>query len=154
MGLATGVPFNGAATLDLLQRNRFANSSQTTSAGLGAILGGGGGLLTGLGAVGVNFNSSKRLKTEKAAVDDEKVLEVVERLPVETWRYKDGLGLNSEEHHIGPYAEDMATLGLSDGLTINPVDVAGLGLAAVKGLAKRVARLEREGGGLGLAKAA
>jgi len=109
-------------------------------------------LFTGLGAV--RSPSSKRLKTDKTPVDDEEVLEVVERLPVETWRYRPGLGLASEERHIGPYAEDMATLGLSDGLTINPVDVAGLGLAAVKGLAKRVARLERSGGGLGLAKKA
>ncbi len=152
LGLATGVPFNGASTLNLLQQDRFANSSQTSSglglSGFSSILGGIGGLLSGIGEV--RSPSSSRLKTDKTPVDDEEVLEIVERLPVETWRYKDGLGLASEERHIGPYAEDMATLGLSDGLTINPVDVAGLGLAAVKGLAKRVARLER-GGGLGLA---
>ena len=49
----------------------------------------------------------------------------------------------------------MATLGLSDGVTVHPVDVAGLGLAAVKGLARRVERLERGGGssGLGLREA-
>ena len=58
----------------------------------------------------------------------EAVHAAVAALPVETWRYKHGLGLNSDERHIGPYAEDMATLGLSDGVTINPVDVAGLGL--------------------------
>ena len=131
----------------------FQRGSTTTSSDpfgtFSSILGGAGGLLTGLGAVGAF--SSRRLKTDKAPVDEAAALEVVENLPVEAWRYKEGLGLNSEERHIGPYAEDLQTLGLSDGVTINPVDVAGLGLAAVKGLAKKVERLEHS---LGLAEAA
>ena len=44
--------------------------------------------------------------------------------------------------HVGPMAEDMKGLGLSDGQTVQPMDSAGLGLAAVKDLAKKVSRLE------------
>ena len=36
----------------------------------------------------------------------------------------------------------MAKLGLSDGVTINVLDVAGLGLAAVKGVVKRLKKFE------------
>ncbi len=170
LGLATGVPFNGAQTLGILGNQRLANST-TTTGGLGTVLSGGASLLGGAGSFltagkAVGLFSSKRLKTDKAPVDDEAALETVEALPVETWRYKDGLGLASDRRHIGPYAEDLQTLGLSDGLTINPVDVAGLGLSATKGLAKRVKRIEHSlglsdaskglerSGGLGLAVAA
>ena len=58
-----------------------------------------------------------------------------------------GLGL---ERHAGPMAEDMKGLGLSDGVTVNPMDSAGLGLAAVKDLGKKVERIEHS---LGLADA-
>ena len=92
-----------------LRSLRLGSGTKTTS-GLGlsdavGIAGGIGSLLsipTGAGSVLGLFSSSRRLKTEKAPVDDQDVLEVVERMPVETWRYKDGLGLDSEKRHIGP----------------------------------------------------
>ena len=103
------------------------------------LLGGIGGVLSGLGGI---FSSSKDFKTDKAPLDEEAVLAKVERLPIERWRYKTGLGLGEQEH-VGPYAEDFReSFGLGDGKTISLIDSSGVALAAVKGLAKRVGHLE------------
>ncbi|HWQ39164.1 MAG TPA: hypothetical protein VNM24_11260, partial [Burkholderiales bacterium] len=45
--------------------------------------------------------------------------------------------------HVGPYAEDFAKrFGVGDGKTISVIDAVGVTLAAVKGVAKKVDRLE------------
>ena len=76
-------------------------------------------------------------------------MEIVSRLPVEAWRYKPGFGLDTEHRHIGPYAEDFReSFGLGDGVTLNLVDTTGVTFAAMKGLAKKIRRIE-EGFGLG-----
>ncbi len=63
-----------------------------------------------------------------------------------SWRYKEGLGLASEKRHVGPFAEDFKeSFGLGDGKTIDMVDTAGILLASVKGLAKKVKKLESLG---------
>ena len=139
LGLATGVQ---------TQFPPFQRGSTTTSSNpfgtFTSILGGAGGLLTGLGAVGVG--SSRDLKTDKTPIDEDEVLEKVERLPVEAWRYKPGLGLN-DKPHIGTYAEDFRdTFGLGDGKTLNLMDTTGVLMASVKSLSKKVKKLE----GLGL----
>ena len=169
LGLATGVsvPFPG-----------FSRGQTTKTSGLG--LSGIGSLLSGAGAVGGLFAtgsvfgpaaaaaaplalaSSRDFKEDLGLADEERILEDVKKLPIKTWKYKTGLGLG-EERHIGPMAEDFTeTLGLGDptGKTIPVVDAIGIGLAATKGLAKKVERIEHSLGlaaapeGLGLAKAA
>ena len=183
LGLATGVsvPFPG------FQRGSTTSTSDPLG-GFTSILGGAGGFLSGLGAVGafgstaapaaavfaapLPFLSSRDAKTDKLPVDEDAVLEGVSRLPVESWRYKEGLGLASEKRHVGPFAEDFKnSFGLGDGKTIDMVDTAGILLASVKALSKKVKKLEtlglandnslglardyderkRENGGLGLA---
>ena len=159
LGLATGtsVPFPG-----------FERGSTTTTSGFG--LSGIGSLLSGAGAVGglfatggvfgpaaaaaapLAFASSRDFKEGLGLVDEEQILEDVKRLPIKTWKYKTGLGLG-EDRHIGPMAEDFTeTLGLGDstGKTIPVVDAIGIGLAATKGLALKVERIEHS---LGLADA-
>lgn len=149
LSLATGVPFSGAQTLGVLQQNRFANASQTTS-GLGTILGPlAGGASSGLTAFALT-KSSRDFKEDIEPIPEGKALEAVESLDLATWRYKPEMGLG-EGRHAGVMAQDMQSLGLSDGTTVQPMDSAGLGLAAVKDLARKVERIER---GLGLAKAA
>ena len=102
--------------------------------------------------------SSRDLKTDKTPIDEDKVLEKVEKLPVEAWRYKKGLGL-TEEPHIGTYAEDFQeSFGLGDGKTLNLMDTTGVLMASVKSLSKKVKKLEGLGltvekKGLGLAAA-
>ena len=73
------------------------------------------------------------------------MLEKVEKLPVEAWRYKSGLGLGGEPH-VGTYAEDFQeTFGLGDGQTLNLMDTTGVLMASVKSLSKKVKRLETLG---------
>ena len=81
-------------------------------------------------------------------IDHEETLAKVEKLPVERWRYKEGLGLAGGDH-IGSYADSFRdSFGVGDGETINVVDAVGVGLSATTGLAQRVRRIEH---GIGLA---
>ncbi len=136
LGLATGVsvPFPG-----------FQRGSTTSSGGFGlkevaGLAGGAGGLLTGIAAF-----SSRDLKTDKTPIDEDEVLEKVTNLPIEAWRYKEGLGLTTEPH-VGTYAEDFQeTFGLGDGKTLNLMDTTGVLMASVKSLDKKVKRLESLG---------
>lgn len=153
LGLATGIRPNIAATQNVLAQSRLgaAGSFTRTSGpgfGFGDVfsgIGAAGGLLSGLGAVGAF--SSKHLKTRKAPIDEEQVAERIIDLPVEEWSYID----DEETRHVGPYAEDFTeTFGLGDSVTINLLDLAGVTLAAVKGLGRKMKRLERhQGFGLG-----
>ncbi len=148
LSLSTGVPFNVNQGVSVLQQSRFANSTQTTG-GLGTVL---GPLIEGSGRVGAAFatSSSRKFKEDIETIPEGHALDAVEKLDLATWRYKPEMGLG-RGRHAGPMAEDMRSLGLSDGETVQPMDSAGLSLAAVKDLARKVAKIER---GLGLAKAA
>ena len=142
LGLATGLPFPSPS---------FPRGSTSTTsgsfglAGFGSVLGGLGGLLSGLGAIGV---SSRKFKEDPKpsdlglrAVDHERILEVVESLPVERWRYKPGI--QDEHEHIGPYAEDVQEMfKVGNTWMIHPADAVGINLSATKGLALKVRRLE------------
>ncbi len=126
----------------------------TESGGLGGftnLLGGIGGFLSGGAESGLfSLFSSRDLKTDKVPIDEDKVLEKIEELPIEAWRYKPGLGLG-DRTHVGGYAEDFQRgLGLGDGKTLDLVDTTGVLMASVKALSKKVKRLE----GLGLAESA
>lgn len=144
---------NTAASLGNLQQLRLGSAPQTTStSGLG--ISGIGSVLSGAGAFGGLFGaggvfSSKEFKEApdkhprgSRYVDHERTLEAVERLPVERWRYKDGLGLGDHEH-VGPYAEDVHdAFGVGNDWMIHPADAIGIGLSATKALAKKVRVLE------------
>lgn len=127
----------------------FQRGSTTTSGGLGQLL---GPSIGALGAIGAGFaaSSSRDFKEDIRVIPEGEALKAVETLDLATWRYKPEMGLGLERH-AGPMAEDMKGLGLSDGRSVHPMDSAGLGLAAVKDLAKKVERLEHS---LGLAEAA
>ena len=138
LGLATGVsvPFPG------FQRGQTTSTSGFGLSGIGSLAGGVGGILSGIGAISA---SSRNVKTDKTPIDEDEVLEKVEQLPVEAWRYKEGLGLATEPH-VGTYAEDFKeTFGLGDGETLNLVDTTGVLMASVKSLSKKVKRLESLG---------
>jgi hypothetical protein len=149
-GLGLQLAGNPAATLSSainpMAQTRLANTT-TTQGGFGLSqfaqgLGGAGGLLTGLSATGIF--SSRDYKTDKAPVSEERILDAVERLPVETWRYK-----GDDRMHVGTYAEDFQeTFGLGDGRTIDLIDALGVMTASVKALGRKVKRLEAAGFGL------
>ena len=107
--------------------------------------GGKGGLGSALGGAaqmgGMMYAASSRdFKENKRPA--EPVLKKVQSLPVERWKYKEGIADESE--HIGPYAEDFsARFGGSD-KKISLMDMAGVLFKAVQELAARVEELENE----------
>ena len=152
LGLATGVNVGGFPG--------FQRGQTSTTSGLGTFIGplfGAAG--AGLGALAA---SSRDFKEDIRPIDEGKALKAVESLDLATWRYKPEMGLGLARH-AGPMAEDMKGIGLSDGKTVQPMDSAGLGLAATKALALKVHKIEHTLGladeedeplSLGLAKAA
>lgn len=102
------------------------------------------------------MSSSKELKEDGEPIDDEKALEGLTKVPVESWKYKDGV--EDGGRHVGPYAEDMqAQFGDSvapGGIGLDMVSVTGQHHAAIRALAKKVDRLERRRAAPGLANVA
>ncbi|KKM03949.1 hypothetical protein LCGC14_1769290 [marine sediment metagenome] len=148
LGLATGFQPNLAGQSNVLGGIRLAGAPQTTTTsqgffptlfqGISAV----GGGLQGIGAV--TNPSSREVKTDKRILDEEDIAEKVIDLPVESWRY-----IGDEKEHVGPYAEDFTeAFGLGDSRTIDLRDLAGVTMAAVKGLGKKIERLEGKGFGL------
>lgn len=86
--------------------------------------------------------SSKKLKTGKRK--SEGSLNAVKSMPVERWRYKDGVADGGAAEHTGPYAEDFQkATGHGDGTTIPMQDAIGVTMGAVKELAGQVDRIEK-----------
>jgi len=96
-----------------------------------------GGMMKGAGSLigAILPMSSREAKEEKREVKG--VLEVVKKLPVEAWKYKEGMG--DEGEHIGTYAEDFTReTGLGDGKRLNLIDAVGVTMGALKELAEEV----------------
>lgn len=139
-GYGTAISGNNAAgNLYLGQYNgqlSSYNAQQQANAGMM------GGLGTAAGMIGGAIFSSKKLKENKQPVDHEADLKNLDAMPVEQWDYKHGVA--DEGTHVGPYAEDMQqATGVGDGKTINLADELGFTMSAVKGLSRKVARLEK-----------
>lgn len=108
--------------------------------------GGKGGLGSALGGAaqmgGMMYAASSRsFKENKRPA--EPVLKNVQSLPVERWKYKEGIADGAE--HIGPYAEDFAARFGGSDKKISLMDMAGVLFKAVQELAARVEELENEG---------
>lgn len=95
--------------------------------------------------------SSEELKTDKKPIDGEAVLVGIEKIPVEKWKYKDGVA--DEGRHIGPYAEDVnkqfGDKAAPGGVGLDMMTMNGLNMAAIQELAKKVRKIE---GGLDSAR--
>ena len=81
--------------------------------------------------------SDRNAKTDFKPIDGAAVLELVGRLPITSWAFKDDRGTR----HIGPMAQDFhAAFGLSgeDDKHINLSDAAGVSLAAIQELTERL----------------
>lgn len=107
------------------------------------------GLWSGIGGIaqgiGYAWPSSKKLKNKLGEVDSEAVSREMEDMPVDEWEYKDGTYeyMGDSKRHVGMYAEDMEKLGAGDGKTIDVINAIGINSAALKGLGKRLSKLER-----------
>ena len=136
LGLATGFAFPSPAP-----RGNVSRTSGSSS--IGPILSGVGAIFSGLRSSRVVKRDPERRDTGMRDITHEATLEKVVKLPVERWRYKEGLGLDNQDH-VGVYAEDFTeAFDLGDSKTINLLDVSGIGLSATKGLAMKVKKLEK-----------
>ncbi|MDS1141700.1 tail fiber domain-containing protein [Pusillimonas sp. SM2304] len=136
--------YNSSGNMALNQWQTQVNAQSQSQAGLGSLIG------TGLMA-GAMWQSSEELKEDKKPVDDQQALDGLMKVPVEEWKYKDGVA--DEGHHIGPYAEDMQRQfgdGVApDGQGLDPISVSGKHHAAIRALGNELKAIKNE---LGLAK--
>jgi hypothetical protein len=91
----------------------------------------------------ISLSSSRDMKHDLGLVDLKDVLTRLSELPLHQWQYIDD---PKETRHLGPMAEDFfAAFGLGrDNKHISPNDTAGVALAAVQALAKKIECLEKE----------
>jgi hypothetical protein len=82
-------------------------------------------------------NSDRTTKTDIFDVRPEEVLAKVDKLPISTWHFK---GDAPAVQHLGPMAQDFAAaFGLGqDDRHIAPLDAAGVSLAAIQALNRKV----------------
>ncbi|WP_299671657.1 tail fiber domain-containing protein [uncultured Roseobacter sp.] len=94
-----------------------------------------------LGSVAGAFFSDENMKTDKKPVGRGAALRAVEDMPVETWRYKDGVA--DEGQHIGTYAQDFqSATGAGDGTKIEVQDAIGVITGAIQDLSAEVKDLK------------
>lgn len=112
-------------------------ASNNKASGIGSLLGTVGGLALKAAPL---MMSSKEYKTDKQPVSG--ALDAVGSMPVEKWKYKDGIA--DGKYHIGPYAEDFKkATGRGDGKSIPVVDAIGVTMKAVQELNGKVDALAR-----------
>jgi len=128
LGLATGVGVNpGALGADLLN-SRINAGDTTTSTNEDANI---ADIIAGAGAVAGLFSHSS-LKENIHEINTQKILKQIINLPIYTWHYT-----GDKIKHIGPMAEEFKNaFGVGDGYTLNLIDVMGVMLSAVKGMAE------------------
>lgn len=91
------------------------------------------------GLTGMALFSSKEFKEDKSA-PRRSMLKATREMPVEEWKYKDGIADGGQ--HIGPYAEDFQkATGKGDGKTIDVIDAIGVNMGAVQELDQSVQKL-------------
>jgi hypothetical protein len=114
-------------------QTQMAISDNNQSSPFGAILG-----------AGLNYfmGSSKDFKYKLDDIDPISVSYKFEKLDIDRWEYKEGYG--DERVHIGPYAEDVQELGMGDGKMVDLLSMIGMTMAAVQGIAQRLAKLEEK----------
>lgn len=135
---------NQANTLNQQYQNQLNawQANQNASSSLWGGIGQVGGML-GASAI---MSSSKEYKEDKRPAKGS--LEALRRMPVEQWKYKDGIEDGGQ--HIGAYAEDFhAATGKGDGKSIPVVDAIGITMGAIQDLDKKVDALAK---GRGLPK--
>lgn len=135
---------SGLSNIANMQTGTY-NASLNSDGGLGGL----GSLLGGAAAVGRLFvPSSEEMKDEKAPVSGRAITKGLQKIPVESWDYKDGV--EDGARHVGPYAEDVhavfGDVAAPGGKQLDMVTMSGLTLAAVKDLAGRLDKVERKAG--------
>lgn len=108
-----------------------------------------GGMWGALGQVGgaLIAKSDKNAKKDRKPMADEEATDAVRKIPVESWKYKEGQGDGGK--HIGPMAQDVQKAAgdqvAPGGKMIDLISANGITLGAVRDLDKRVQKLEKKG---------
>lgn len=142
--------FNTALQGNQIAGNLYGQQAQIQNqgdSGLGSLLGGVGGIMYGLGAMGY---SSKKLKTDKRAVDENEALDAVNATPVQATEYKPGVasmtGRPEGQTHVGPYAEDVQQAQGNEaapgGKVVNFARMAQTNAKAIQALSKQLEQIE------------
>lgn len=114
------------------RRQAWADNQSGISGIMGAV-----GQLAGAYGPSLLALSSKDAKTDKREIPDGEALGAIRKMPVERWRYKEGMG--DEGEHVGPYAQDFqAATGKGDGQTIPLMEAISVTMKAVQDLDKKV----------------
>lgn len=94
-------------------------------------------------ANGILLTSSRSSKTDFSSIKPADVMEKLEQINVEEWRYKNA---DKNDRHISPMAEDFYSLFQlgPDNKHINPNDLASVALIAAKELQRKSKRVELE----------
>jgi hypothetical protein len=100
-------------------------------------------IMQGIGGIfgmAMGLSSKKFKKNKKPAKGN---LKAVKQMPVERWRYKEGIADGGAAEHTGPYAEDFQkATGHGNGQVIPLQDAIGITMGAVQELAGQVDRIE------------
>lgn len=100
------------------------------------------------GKVAGAFMSDKNEKTGRKKVKPAVALSMARKMPVERWKYrKDSVANDGGKEHIGPMAQSVRAAA-GDGVApggkqIDPISMAGVTLAAVQALDKKVTKLAK-----------
>ncbi len=125
------------------QLNAWGQQQQADAAGMAGL----GQLAGTLGAAAI-FMSDEKVKTDKEPVEGAMILEGLKEIPVEAWKYKQGV--EDGGRHIGPYAGDVneqfGEQVAPGGVGLDLVSMNGVLMAGVKELVKKVERLEKTAG--------
>ncbi|MGQ0650796.1 MAG: tail fiber domain-containing protein [Betaproteobacteria bacterium] len=124
---------------DFNSRMQGYNAQQQAQAGLWGGLGTAGGMIAA-----AKITSDPKKKRDIKDVSDADVLEEIKRVPVKRFRYKEGVADSGAVEHTGVMADTAKEeMGVGDGESIPMQDMIGKSVAAVRGLAKQVDRLDR-----------
>lgn len=99
-----------------------------------------GGIGKAIGGIAGLIFSDENAKEDKKQIPDGEALQAVKAMPVEEWRYKEGVADGGE--HVGPYAQDFQReTGLGDGTAIAAQDAIGITMKAVQDLDAKVEQI-------------
>lgn len=127
--------------------NLYGQAAQISGQSSGA-----GDFLSGaanLGMAGKYIFSDKHMKKDREQMDGEMALSMVRKMPVDSWRYKEGTpASDGGKQHVGPMAQDVhAAAGdamAPGGEAIDLVSMNGMMLSSVQKLDKNVRKLDHK----------
>lgn len=118
------------------QLNAWAAQNASSNANSAGMWGG----IGSLAGMAMQSFSSKDFKEDKNEIDG--ALDAINAMPVEEWKYKDGIADGGR--HIGPYAEDFqAATGKGNGKMIPVMDAVGVTMKATQELDSKVEKLAK-----------